>query len=91
VADYNTYVAKWALQPMSVTLAGTISRPLLSSTCAIFVTEASLRTNIPSKECSRQAEKWTRVSPWTLAYLHRACMFKVGRCRLTVSNPHFLS
>ena len=43
---------------------GGSTRPLFSSTCVFFVTETTQSTQVSHRNCSRQAEKWTSVSPW---------------------------
>jgi hypothetical protein len=45
------------------------TRPRLSSTQSVFVTETMQPLNISHKKCSRQAETWTSVSPWSQARL----------------------
>ena len=43
--------------------AGASTRPLLTSTWALFITDTEKPPNVSNEKCSSKAEKWTSVSP----------------------------
>jgi len=44
--------------------AGSHTRPVPTSTSAVFVTKPANTSNVSHRKCSSQVEQWTSFSPW---------------------------